>query len=58
MRFTFADNAPVSTRSATAKTRGGALQRALTLILGLMAAFAAWEIVTFAQDYWRALHGG
>ena len=27
MRFTFADNAPVSTRSATAKTRGGARAR-------------------------------
>ena len=57
MRFTFADDAPVSTRS-TAKARGGPLQRVLTLVLGLMAAFAAWEIVTFAQDYWRALHGG
>jgi hypothetical protein len=58
MRFTYADDAPVSNRSTAAKGRGGPLQRVLTLVLGLMAAFAVWEIVTFAQDYWRALHGG
>ncbi len=57
MRFNFADDAPVATRSAAARARGGSLHRVLTLAVGLMAGFAAWEIVTFAQDYWRALHG-
>jgi hypothetical protein len=53
MRFTYADDAG---RRPRERTQGGA-RRGLTVILGVMAGLALYELVTFAIDYWRALHG-
>jgi hypothetical protein len=52
MRFTYADDATRRTRA-----QGGGARRGLTVILGVMAGLALYELVTFAIDYWRALHG-
>ncbi len=56
MRFTYADDAPHSPRDR-AKPAQSFAQRFLTVALGIMVALAAWQIATFAIDYWRALHG-
>jgi hypothetical protein len=53
MRFTYAEDTPQRPRERGAS---GA-RRSLTVILGVMVGLAFYEIVTFAIDYWRALHG-
>jgi len=56
MRFTYvetADRRPGRARG----TRRGTLHHLLTVVLIALAGLAAWEIVTFAIDYAKALHG-
>jgi hypothetical protein len=53
MRFIYAEDAAQRPR---ARAPGGA-RRGLTVVLGVMAGLALYELVTFAIDYWRALHG-
>jgi len=53
MRFTYAENAAQRPRE---RAQGG-VRRGLTVVLGVMAGLAFYEIVTFSIDYWRALHG-
>jgi hypothetical protein len=54
MRFTYADDLSSEPRPSTLVRWS---LRTLTFILAGMAVLAAYELVTFVQDYWRALHG-
>ena len=54
MRFTYAEEAP---RTRRAEPRNRPLHHVLTVVLGVMAGLALWEIVTFSIEYWRALNG-
>lgn len=51
MRFTYADDVARQTPRPSLARRG------LTLVLIGMACVAVFELVSFVQDYWRALHG-
>jgi hypothetical protein len=53
MRFTYVEDAA---RRPRARVPGGA-RRGLTVVLGVMAGLALYELITFAIDYWRVLHG-
>lgn len=53
MRFTYADD----TTQRPRERAGSGARRGLTVVLGVMIGLALYEIVTFAIDYWRALHG-
>lgn len=53
MRFTYAEDTARRTRD---RAPGGA-RLVLTVVLGVMAGLAAYELITFAIDYWNALHG-
>lgn len=53
MRFTYAEEAAPRARAP----RTGMVRRALTVILVVVGGMAAWQIATFAVDYWRAVQG-
>lgn len=52
MRFTYADDV-----AARQTPRPSLARRGLTLVLIGLGCIAVFELVTFVQDYWRALHG-
>ena len=52
MRFTYAEDTARRPRERAVGARRG-----LTVVLGVMAGLAFYELITFAIDYWRALHG-
>jgi hypothetical protein len=52
MRFTYADNV-----AARQTSRPSLVRRGLTLVLIGLGCVAVFELVTFIQDYWRALNG-
>ena len=56
MRFTYADDA--APRQAPRQApRPSLARRGLTLVLIGLGSVAVFELVTFIQDYWRALRG-